>query len=65
VDGKDLDEYSEEGAEKYKGIIEQISPTLKLTTLKYQKLEDLAAASGLLKEKIGTYCWDSAEINQC
>lgn len=62
VDGKDLDEYSTEGSEKYKGMIKQISKRLKLTTLKYQKLEDLVEAIGLPKEKICTYCWDGAEI---
>ncbi len=62
VDGKDLDEYSTEGSEKYKGMIKQISQMLKLTTLKYQKLEDLVEAIGLPKEKICTYCWDGAEI---
>ncbi len=62
VDVKDLDEYSTEGSEKYKGMIKQISQTLKLTTLKYQKLTDLVEAIGLPKEKICTYCWDGAEI---
>jgi len=62
VDGKDLDEYSTEGSEKYKGMIKQISQRLKLTTLKYQKLTDLVEAIGLPKEKICTYCWDGAEI---
>ncbi len=62
VDGKDLDEYSTEGSEKYKGMIKQISQRLKLTTLKYQKLADLVEAIGLPKEKICTYCWDGAEI---
>ncbi len=61
-DDKDLDEYSTEGSEKYKGMIKQISKRLKLTTLKYQKLEDLVEAIGLPKEKICTYCWDGAEI---
>jgi amidophosphoribosyltransferase len=62
VDGKDLDEYSTEGSEKYKGMIKQISQRLKLTTLKYQKLADLVEAIGLPKEKICTYCWDGVEI---
>jgi amidophosphoribosyltransferase len=61
-DDKDLDEYSTEGSEKYEGMIKQISKRLKLTTLKYQKLEDLVGAIGLPKEKICTYCWDGAEI---
>lgn len=62
ADAKDLDEYSKEGSEKYKEMINQISQTLKLTTLKYQKLEDLVEAISLPKEKICTYCWDGAEI---
>jgi amidophosphoribosyltransferase len=61
-DDKDLDEYSTEGSEKYEGMIKQISKRLKLTTLKYQKLEDLVGAIGLPKEKICTYCWDGTEI---
>jgi len=61
-DDKDLDEYSTEGSEKYKEMIKQISKRLKLTTLKYQKLEDLVEAIGLPKEKICTYCWDGTEI---
>lgn len=62
ADGKDLDEYSTEGSEKYKEMIKQISQRLKLTSLKYQKLADLVEAIGLPKEKICTYCWDGAEI---
>ncbi|HEA64796.1 MAG TPA: amidophosphoribosyltransferase [Candidatus Aminicenantes bacterium] len=61
-DDKDLDEYSTEGSEKYKGMIKQICQRLKLTTLKYQKLTDLVEAISLPKEKICTYCWDGAEI---
>ena len=61
-DDKDLDEYSTEGSEKYKGMIKQISQRLKLTTLKYQKLTDLVEAIGLPKEKICTYCWNAADI---
>jgi amidophosphoribosyltransferase len=61
-DDNDLHEYSTEGSEKYKEMIKQISKRLKLTTLKYQKLDDLVEAIGLPKEKICTYCWDGAEI---
>ena len=42
-------------------MIEQIRKSLKLTTLKYQKLEDLVKAIGLPKERLCTYCWDGAE----
>ncbi len=60
-DGKNLDEYSKTDSEKYITMIEQIRKSLKLTTLKYQKLEDLVKAIGLPKERLCTYCWDGAE----
>lgn len=60
-DGKNLDEYSKTDSEKYSAMIEQIRKRLKLTTLKYQKLEDLVKAIGLPKERLCTYCWDGAE----
>lgn len=60
-DAKDLDEYSKTGSEKYKAMVEQIRKRLRLTSLKYQRLEDLVKAIGLPKEKICTYCWDGAE----
>jgi amidophosphoribosyltransferase len=40
---------------------ESIRKRLNLTTLKYQRLEDLVSAIGLPKEKLCTYCWDGAE----
>ena len=38
-----------------------IAKELKLTSLKYQRLDDLVTAIGLPKEKLCTYCWDGAE----
>jgi amidophosphoribosyltransferase len=29
-----------------------------LTTLRYQRLEDLVAAIGLPKDRLCTFCWD-------
>jgi len=59
---KDLEEYSRTGSEKYVAMVDQIKKRLKLTTLKYQRLEDLVKAIGLPKEKICTYCWDGFEL---
>jgi amidophosphoribosyltransferase len=59
---KDLDAYSKADTEEYKAMVNQIRKRLKLTTLKYQRLEDLVEAIGLPKEKICTYCWDGAEV---
>ncbi|KKK41344.1 MAG: hypothetical protein Lokiarch_44030, partial [Candidatus Lokiarchaeum sp. GC14_75] len=59
--GKDLEnpiEYTDPDSENYKAMVEVIRKELNLTTLKYQKLEDLVKAIGLPKEKLCTYCWD-------
>ena len=60
-DGTDLKEYACDGSEKHCAMVERIRQTLRLTTLKYQKLDDLVTAIGLPKEKLCTYCWDGKE----
>ena len=57
-DPKDLKPYTCAGSDKYCAMVEKIRQRLKLTSLKYQTLEDLVAAIGLPKEKLCTYCWD-------
>lgn len=59
---EDLKEYAREGTEKYKAMVERIRVRLNLTTLNYQRLDDLVEAIGLPKERICTYCWDGADI---
>lgn len=56
-----LDQYSNPDSEKYYAMVERIRHRLQLTTLQYQRLDDLVAAIGLPKEKLCTYCWDGAE----
>ncbi len=58
---RDVSEYSQNGTEKYKAMEERIRRRLNLTTLKYQRLEDLIEAISLPKEKVCTYCWDGLE----
>jgi amidophosphoribosyltransferase len=58
---KHLDEYSNPCTGKYCAMVERIRARLNLTTLQYQKLDDLVAAIGLPKEKLCTYCWDGVE----
>ena len=60
--GKDLELYSQSGTEQHENMVKNIGERLKLTTLKYQKLENLVKAIGLPKNKLCTYCWDGAEI---
>lgn len=56
----DLKKYSDFGSEEYKTMVEQIRKDLGLTSLKYQKLEDLIEAIGLPKEQLCTHCWDGS-----
>jgi len=53
-----IDEYAIAGTEKNCEMIERIRRQLKLTSLKYQKIEDLIEAIGLPKDKLCTHCWD-------
>jgi amidophosphoribosyltransferase len=60
-DDVDLTEYAMPDSNKYAAMVNVIRDRLNLTTLQYQRLEDLVDAIGLPKEKLCTYCWDGAE----
>ena len=60
VDEKDLDEYAMASSEKNAAMVERISQRLRLTTLKYQNLENLVEAIGLPKDRLCTHCWDGS-----
>ncbi len=51
-------EYADPDAEKHATMVDRIRQRLSLTSLRYQRLDDLVAAIGLPKEKLCTYCWD-------
>lgn len=56
----DMAEYSDNSNPKYDKMVEQIRRNLGLSTLKFQKLDDLVEAIGLPKEKLCTHCWDGS-----
>jgi len=56
----DMKEYSDCNSDKYEAMVEEIRETLDLTSLKFQKLDDLVEAIGLPKEKLCTHCWDGS-----
>jgi len=58
---EDLSEYTDPDGEPYCAMVEAIRERLGLTSLQYQRLDDLVEAIGLPKEKLCTYCWDGAE----
>ena len=55
-----LEEYGQHGSEKNLAMVENIRRELRLTTLRYQRLEDLVAAIGLPKACLCTHCWDGS-----
>ena len=64
IEGKDIEnvrEYLDEKSLKYKKMVEWITKDLGVTTLKYQKLDDMISAIGLAKDKLCLYCWTGRE----
>ncbi len=59
--GDDLKEFANPDSDKYKAMVESIRTQLHLTSLKYQRLDDLVRAIGLPKSRLCTYCWDGVE----
>ncbi len=55
---KNLADYANPCSDRHCAMVDWIGKKLGLTSLKYQKLEDLVEAIGLPKEKLCTYCWD-------
>ena len=60
VEVTDMKEYSDSSTEKYKAMVDKIRENLGLTTLEFQKMDDLVQAIGLPKEKLCTQCFDGS-----
>lgn len=58
AEDRHLDEYARHGSEKNLAMIDRICKQLRLTTLKYQRMDDMVAAIGLPKERLCTHCWE-------
>jgi len=56
-----LKEYADPESEKYEQMIEEIRKELNFTSLRFNRLDDMIAATGMPKEKLCTYCWDGVE----
>ncbi len=54
-------EYADPDSPQHAAMVERVRQRLGLTSLRYQRLDDLVAAIGLPKRKVCTYCWDGAE----
>ncbi len=63
--GADLAAYTDPDGEPYRAMVERIATRLNLTTLRYQRLDDLVAAIGLPREKLCTTCWTGEVTGHC
>jgi amidophosphoribosyltransferase len=54
---EDVREYIDHRSKKYQTMVEWIGKELGVTTLRYQRIEDMVEAIGLPREKLCLYCW--------
>lgn len=54
---EDVGEYVDHRSKKYQKMVEWIGKELGVTTLKYQKIDDMVEAIGLPRERLCLYCW--------
>ena len=59
----DVSKYLDPDGQPYKDMVEYIRKNLGLTSLAFQRLDDLVSAIGLPKERLCTYCWDGKDIS--
>lgn len=68
LEGKDIknvNKYLDEDSVWYKKMVEWIRKDLGVTTLRYQKLNDMISAIGLSKDKVCLFCWTGIEPKGC
>jgi amidophosphoribosyltransferase len=60
-DGKNLAKYTDPNSAEYGAMVAWIAKQLHLTTLRYQRLDDLVAAIDAPAEKLCTFCWSGRD----
>ncbi|MEO0095583.1 MAG: amidophosphoribosyltransferase [candidate division WOR-3 bacterium] len=58
---KNITPFLDPDSKQYKKMIKQMEKDLNITSLRYQRLEDMISATGLSKDKLCTYCWTGKE----
>ncbi len=56
-----VQQYADPNSEKYEKMLEKICDWLHFTTLRYLRLDDMIASTGIDPEKLCTYCWSGKE----
>jgi amidophosphoribosyltransferase len=57
-----LDEYADPDSELHSAMVHRIGERLELTSLRYQRLDDMIEAIGLPRDRLCTYCWNGEEL---
>jgi amidophosphoribosyltransferase len=57
----DLEEYTDHTSDKYHAMVGRVGKRMGLTSLRYQRLDDMVGAIGLPEEKLCTYCWSGCD----
>jgi amidophosphoribosyltransferase len=63
TDDVNYDKYLDESSATHYEMTEKIRKRLKITSLKFQQLNDLVTAIGLPKERLCTHCWDGTSYS--
>ncbi|MBU1011450.1 MAG: amidophosphoribosyltransferase [Bacteroidetes bacterium] len=58
VEDANLKEYADPDSPKCAAMVEKIREKMNVTSLQFQRIDDLVEAIGLPKEKLCTHCWD-------
>ncbi|HDI12509.1 MAG TPA: amidophosphoribosyltransferase [Hadesarchaea archaeon] len=61
-DVEDVSEYIDPDSEKYRKMVDYIAKELGVTSLKYQRLDDMVKAIGLPRERLNLYMWTGESI---
>ncbi len=56
-----LQDYADDTTGKYCAMVECIGKHMGVTSLRYQKLENMISAIGIPRDKVCTYCWNGRE----
>jgi amidophosphoribosyltransferase len=61
IEGRDIEdvsEYIDHESEKYAKMVELIGQNIEVSTLQYQRIDDMVEAIGLPREELCLYCWN-------
>ncbi len=62
-DAVDFKDFRDPDSDRYKAMVDRIRSRLGLTSLHYQRLEDMVAAIGLPRDQVCTYCWSGEDVS--